>query len=323
MTRTIRAIAVGLLGVGLVAAGSAGVDVDPALPVYKAASGISGDIKTVGSDTMVNIVSNWAEAFGKVYPAARVQVEGKGSSTAPPALMKSQAQFGPMSRAMEPEEIDAFREEFGHEPTALRVAIDCVAVFVNKDCPLESISLDQLERVFSVAGGDMRWGDLGVEDPGWRDRPISLYGRNSASGTYKFFKQTAMGDQDYKPTVKEQPGSSGVILAIAEDPYAMGYSGIGYATASVKALRVSFETDEEAFAPDYEYALNGDYPMARFLYVYVNYDRRVGLDPLRAAFVRLVFSRQGQEAVLKDGAFPVIAETAREELTKVGLEPGF
>ncbi|MEZ6317881.1 MAG: phosphate ABC transporter substrate-binding protein [Phycisphaerales bacterium] len=316
-------MAVGLLGAGLLAAGSAGVDIDPELPVYKPVQGIAGDIKTVGSDTMVNIVGSWAEEFGKAYPAARVQVEGKGSSTAPPALMESQAQFGPMSRAMEPEEVDAFREKFGHEPTALRVAIDCVAVFVNKDCPLEAISLPQLEQVFSVAGESMRWGDLGVEDPAWRDRPVSLYGRNSASGTYKFFKHGALGNKDYKPTVKEQPGSSGVILAVAEDPYAMGYSGIGYATPSVKALRVAFEDGEEAYEPGYEYALNGDYPLARFMYLYVNYDRREGLDPLRAAFVRMVFSRQGQEAVLKDGAFPVTADTAREELTKVGLEPGF
>ncbi|MEQ8770628.1 MAG: phosphate ABC transporter substrate-binding protein [Phycisphaerales bacterium] len=297
--------------------------IDPELPAYEPIKGIAGDIKSVGSDTMLNLMGTWAETFGNFYPGVRVQVEGKGSSTAPPALMEGQSQFGPMSRAMDPKEIDEFREKFGYEPTELRVAIDCVAVFVNKDCPLEEISLEQLVEVFSVAGGNVTWGDLGVTDRDWASRPVAVYGRNSASGTYKFFKKMALDGQDFKPTVKEQPGSSGVIQAIATDPYGIGYSGVGYLTTGVKTLDVSIETGDEAFEPNAENAVTGDYPLARFLYVYMNYDRLSELDALRAEFVRMMFSREGQEGVLKDGAYPIPASVAREELELVGLEPGF
>ncbi len=297
--------------------------IDPELPAYKPVRGISGDIRSVGSDTMLNLMGTWSQTFGEYYPGVRVHVEGKGSSTAPPALMEGQSQFGPMSRAMDPKEIDEFREKFGYEPTELRVAIDCVAVFVNKDCPLDEISLEQLVDVFSVEGSTATWGDLGVTDRAWASRPVSVYGRNSASGTYKFFKKMALDGHDFKPTVKEQPGSSGVIQAIATDPYAMGYSGVGYLTTGVKALRVSVETGDDAFEPSAEYAVTGDYPLARFLYVYMNFDRLSELDALRAEFVRMMFSREGQEGVLKDGSYPIPASVAREELESLGLEPGF
>lgn len=297
--------------------------IDPELPTYEPIRGIAGDLRSVGSDTMLNLMGTWSQTFGEYYPGARVHVEGKGSSTAPPALMEGQSQFGPMSRAMDPKEIDEFREKFGYEPTELRVAIDCIAIFVNKDCPIEEISLDQLVEVFSVAGGRVTWGDLGVTDADWKNRPLSAYGRNSASGTYKFFKKMALDGQDFKSSVKEQPGSSGVIQAIATDPYAIGYSGVGYLTTGVKTVPVSIEAGDDAFEPNSENAVVGDYPLARFLYVYMNHDRLSELDGLRAEFVRMIFSREGQEGVLKDGAYPIPAEVAREELERVGLEPGF
>lgn len=323
-----KVVGVGLVPDGEVAAetedaSAVGEDGFPVFEAYEPVASLAGDIKTAGSDTMLNITSNWAEAFGAFYPAVRVQVEGKGSSTAPQSLLEGQAQFGPMSRAMEPEEIDRLREKFGHEPTELRVAVDCVAVFVHKDCPVEELTLDQLVEIFSVSGGEVRWRDLGVTDERWRDRPVAVYGRNSASGTYKFFKDAALGKRDFKATVKEQPGSAGVILAVGNDPYAIGYSGVGYATPSVKAVNIAWAEGEEAFSPDYEHALSGDYPMARFLYVYMNHDPRSELDPLRAEFVRMIFSREGQDAVIEDGSFPVSHKVANEELGRLGLEPGF
>ncbi len=295
---------------------------DADLPVYRATSGVSGNIKSIGSDTMNNLMTLWGEEFKAFYPSTQVEVEGKGSSTAPPALIEGQAQFGPMSRAMKSSEVDKFEAAFGYKPVALRTAIDSLAVFVHKDCPLDEISIDQLTQVFSVQGENMTWGDLGVNDLGFKNRPISLYGRNSASGTYGYFKKVALQGNDYKTTVKEQPGSSAVVQGIATDRYAMGYSGIGYATADVKMLRVSLD-GQEAFPPSGEFANSGDYPLARFLYVYVNADPVNGLDPLRAEFIRLIFSKQGQEVVSKDGYFPVSAEIARQDLEAVGLEPGF
>lgn len=303
------------------AAPAAAQDLDPALPKYEVSSeGIAGALKSVGSDTILNLMTNWADLFREYYPAVEVQVEGKGSSTAPPALLKNQSQFGPMSRPMDVDEIGEFRDYFGYEPTALRPAIDCIAIFVNKDCPIDEISLEQIELAFSVRGDDVTWGDLGADDPDWRDRPVSLYGRNSASGTYKYFKSVALNRNDYKESVKEQPGSAGVVNAISADKYGIGYSGVGFKTPDVKILAVSQYEGEEAFLPTSENANNGDYPIARFLYVYINLDPKgEGLDPLRAEFIRMMFSREGQEAVIRDGSFPVSAKIANEDLEKVGI----
>lgn len=293
------------------------------LPVYKATSGVSGTITSIGSDTMNNLMTLWGEEFSKFYPSVKVSVEGKGSSTAPPALIEGQANFGPMSRAMKSSEVDRFESEFGFPPTQLRTAIDALGVYVHRDCPLDEISIDQLTKVFSVSGPDMTWGDLGVTDPAYRTRRISIYGRNSASGTYGFFKEIALQGNDFKASVNEQPGSSAVVQSVATDRFGMGYSGLGYKTAGVKALRVSFDTPQ-AFPADAQHSLSGEYPIARFLYVYVNMDPRTGLDDaLRREFVKLIFSRQGQEVVLKDGYYPVPASVAREDLAKCGIETPF
>ncbi|RMH12145.1 MAG: phosphate ABC transporter substrate-binding protein PstS family protein [Planctomycetota bacterium] len=312
----------GIVGVitclGLLAAGP--VEIDRKFQPYKPEQRVAGDLRTVGSDTLSNLVLLWAQQFSSAHPGVKIQVEAKGSSTGPAALMEGQAQFAPMSRAMKNKERDEFIKKFGYEPVALRVAIDCLAIYVNKDCPLDEISMPQIREVFSVDGPDMTWGQLGVTDPRWRDRPISLYGRNAASGTYGFFKSVALGGSDYKPSVKEAPGSAGVIQGVASDPLGMGYSGIGFRTPDVKVLHVAPETGDEAVEPTQEAANYGEYPLARNLYIYVNYDRNSGLDPLRAEFVRLIYSRDGQESVIKDGFFPVSSRIAIEDMGKVGLE---
>jgi phosphate transport system substrate-binding protein len=297
----------------------ADVKVDPRLPYYTPTQGVTGKLKSVGSDTMNNLMTAWFESFEKFYPNVQAEVEGKGSSTAPPALIEGAAQFGPMSRPMKASEIDEFEKAFGYKPTLLKTGIDALAVYVHKDCPLEEISIEQITQVFSVAGADMTWGDLGVSDAAYRNKPISLYGRNSASGTYGYFKDVALNKNDYKPTVKEQPGSSAVVQGVANDRFAMGYSGLGYRTSGVKALKVSLTSGDEAFEPSAENALSGEYPIARFLYVYVNKNPNQSLEPLRAEFIKLVFSQQGQEVVIKDGYFPVPAELAKKELANLGI----
>lgn len=292
--------------------------VSDSLPDYKAVEGVSGTIKSIGSDTMNNVMAHWGESFKKFYPGTTLQVEGKGSSTAPPALIEGQAQFGPMSREMKKSEIDEFEKKYGYKPTGLRTAIDCLAIYVHKDCPLNEISMDQALKVFSVAGPEMTWDQLGVTDEAYKGKPVSLYGRNSASGTYGYFKEHVLQKKDFKSNVKEQPGSSGVVQGVASDKFGMGYSGIGYKTADVKFLKVS-EKGSKAVAPSAETAYSGEYPIARFLWVYTNYDAKKTIDPLRAEFIKLIFSKTGQEGVLKDGFIPVTPEIAREELVKVGL----
>jgi phosphate transport system substrate-binding protein len=313
----------------LLAAGAAAqaVQVDPALPAYTPVQGVSGNLKSVGSDSMNNEMTLWAEGFRGFYPDVRIEVEGKGSSTAPPALIAGTSHFGPMSRAMKAEEIDKFERAFGYEPTALPTSIDMLAVYVHKDNPIAGLSLQQLDAIFGKTrkGGhatDIRtWGDLGLTGE-WAGKPISLYGRNSASGTYGYFKEHALFKGDYKDEVKEQPGSSSVVQGVASDRYGIGYSGIGYKTADVRAVTLAAATGEpfvEAL-PDHGYS--GEYPLARYLYLYVNHKPGGALDPLRREFVRYVFSRAGQAEVVKDGYLPVPATVASEALGLVGLRPG-
>ncbi|MEM1082493.1 MAG: phosphate ABC transporter substrate-binding protein [Verrucomicrobiota bacterium] len=292
---------------------------DPALPDYKPVSGVSGSLASVGSDTLNNLMTLWAEGFKKAYPNVTVSIEGKGSSTAPPALMEGTAQFGPMSRPMKAEEIDTFEKKFGYKPTEVKVAIDALAVFAHKDNPLKGLSLKQVDGIFSstrkLGGEDITdWGQLGLE--AWKGRPISLYGRNSASGTYGFFQKNVLGKGDYKSTVKEQPGSSAVVQGIGGDLYALGYSGIGYKTSGVRTVPLSTD-DGEFYDATYEHALSGDYPLARFLLVYVN--KKPG-EPLPAGalqFLTYVLSKEGQEIVEKDGYFPMPAELAEEVVTSL------
>ena len=321
---TAGVVALGLvLGAGLVLAG--GVMVDKGLAAYTPTTGVSGNIKSVGSDTMNNLMALWAEAFRTHYPNVQVEIEGKGSSTAPPALVAGTATFGPMSRTMKGEEIDEFEAKYGYKPTELRAAIDMLAVYVHKNNPIASLSLQQIDAIFSKTrkGGladDIRtWGDLGLTGE-WADKPISLYGRNSASGTYGYFKQVALFKGDYKDAVKEQPGSASVVQGVASDLYGIGYSGIGYKTADVRVVPLQKSAGAEAIPAEAEYAYTGKYPLARFLYVYVNRKPGTALDPLRGEFLRFVFSKDGQENVIKDGYYPVTAKIAAEELGKIGLD---
>jgi phosphate transport system substrate-binding protein len=310
--------------VASVAGGAAAQQVDPALPPYQAVSGVSGNLKSIGSDTLNNLMTLWSEGFRAQYPNVRVEIEGKGSSTAPPALVAGTAHFGPMSRPMKAAEIDAFEKKFGYKPSAVRGAVDALAVFVHKDNPIQCLSLQQIDAIFSKTrkGGAAKdlatWGEAGLTGE-WAGKPISLYGRNSASGTYGYFKEVALFDGDYKDSVKEQPGSSTVVQGVASDRYAIGYSGVGYKTADVRSVPLSAGPGGECFDATSDNAYSGEYPIARFLYIYVNKNPNQALDPLRGELIRYVYSKQGQQAVVKDGYFPVTASIAGEDLTALGL----
>jgi phosphate transport system substrate-binding protein len=249
-------------------------------------------------------------------------VEGKGSSTAPPALIASTAQLGPMSRAMKSTEVDAFEKEFGYKPTQIRVAVDALAVYVNKDNPLEKLTLPQVDAIFSKTRGcgaaqdAATWGNVGLTGD-WSNKPISMYGRNSASGTYGFFKKQALCKGDYKDTVKEQPGSASVVQGITEDLSGIGYSGIGYKTSGVKTVALAPKEGAAYAGTDPETVLSGKYPLARFLYIYVNKKPTAPLDPLIREFLKFVLSREGQEVVVKDGYLPVSASVVGAELDKL------
>ena len=295
---------------------------DPALQPYKVAPGVSGNLSSIGSDTLNNLMTFWAESFSKFYPNAKIQIEGKGSSTAPPALISGTAQLGPMSRPMKGTEVDQFEKKYGYKPTPIRTSVDALAVFVNKDNPIRCLTIAQVDGIFSKSRRygykeDVKtWGQLGLTGE-WANKPVSLYGRNSASGTYGFFKEHALKNGDYKDSVKEQPGSASVVQGVTVDRFAVGYSGIGYATAGVRAVPLAEKEGAKCYDADAEHAYAGDYPLSRFLFVYVNKAPGRPLDPLTREFVKLVLSKQGQEVVIKDGYFPIPASIVREELNKI------
>jgi phosphate transport system substrate-binding protein len=296
--------------------------VDKNLPAYEKTSGVSGNLSSVGSDTLANLMTLWAESFKKTYPNVNVQIQAAGSSTAPPALTENTSNLGPMSRLMKDKEVEAFEKKFGYKPTAVAVAIDALAVFVHKDNPIEGLTVPQVDAIFSSTRtcghpGDIdKWGQLGLVGS-WDGREIQLYGRNSVSGTYGYFKDKALCKGDFKNTVNEQPGSASVVQSVSASVNGIGYSGIGYTTSSVRALPLSKEEGKEFVAANPENAISGKYPLARFLYVYVNKEPGKPLPPLTAEFIKLVLSREGQEVVVKDGYIPLPAQVAERELTKV------
>lgn len=296
------------------------VSVDAQLPGYTRTTGVSGNLNSIGSDTLNNLMTLWAEGFKTLYPNVKIQIEGKGSATAPPALIEGTAQLGPMSRPMKAAEIDGFEKKYGYKPTEIKVAIDALAVFVHKDNPIKSLKMRQLDGIFSSTrkqGGDdvIKWGDLGLSGE-WAGKPVSLFGRNSASGTYGFFKETALKGGDYKSSVKEQPGSSSVVQGVASDLSGIGYSGIGYATSGVRAISLE-GSNGKVYDPTLENCLNGKYPLGRYLYVYVNKKPGQPLDTLQAEFLKFVCSKTGQEVVVKDGYFPMPASIAQKEVKKL------
>jgi len=307
------------------ACGAYALDIDPALKDYKKQSGVEGSLKSIGSDTLNNLMTLWAEGFNKEYPSVKVEIEGKGSGTAPPALIGGTAQFGPMSRPMKAGEMDDFEKKYGYKPTPMRVAVDALAVFVHKDNPIKCLSLAQVDAMFSKTrkkGGkeDIKtWGQVGLTGE-WASKPVSVYGRNSASGTYGYFKEVALGDGDYKDSVKEQPGSSAVVQAVASDKFSIGYSGVGYKTADVKTVPLTAKDGGACFDAVPETAYAGDYPITRFLYVYVNRKPGAPMDPLRAEFAKFILSKQGQMGTIKDGYYPVPSAIALQDLKALGAE---
>jgi phosphate transport system substrate-binding protein len=294
------------------ATGLQALSVDPNLPKYVPVSGVSGNLSSVGSDTLNNLMAEWAEGFRRIYPNVRISVEGKGSSTAPAALIAGTAQLGPMSREVKSSENENFEKIHGYKMTSIAVALDALSVFVNKDNPVDALSLDQIDGIFSST---RRSGSANITDwsqVGGEKGIIRLFGRNSASGTYGFFKEVALFNGDYKSAVKEQPGSASVVQAIGRDKQAMGYSGMGYLTSRTKALKLAKKGSKDYYAASPENVVSGKYPLWRFLIVAVNKAPNKPMDKVTYEFLKYVLSQEGQEVTIKDGFIPVSADQAKK-----------
>ncbi|HEY8126174.1 MAG TPA: phosphate ABC transporter substrate-binding protein [Methylocystis sp.] len=316
----LRAFCAAVAAFAILTAGAAALDLE--LSPYKPVSALSGNLKSVGSDTMLHEMQLWAEGFQSIYPNVKIDIEGKGSNTAPPALLAGEAQLGPMSRQMTPDEIAAFQAKFGYKPTAVLVAIDALAIYVHKDNPLQCISMEQMERVFAAdpksgGGKSIRtWGELGLTGE-WAAKEIAMYSRNTLSGTYKFFKQHVLNGADFKDDIKMQSGSEAVVSAVGADASAIGYSGIGYKTAAVRAVPVT--AGKACYDASFDNTYSRKYPLARGLYVYLLKDPKKPIDTLSGEFVKYVLSRDGQMQAKKGGYYPVTRNIREHELTRLGL----
>ncbi len=316
-------VALGFAASTLVAGNTmAAAKVDAAIAPYQKASGVSGNLSSVGSDTLANLMTLWAEGFKREYPNVNIQIQAAGSSTAPPALSEGTSNIGPMSRKMKKKELEAFEKKHGYKPTPVAVAIDALAVFVNKDNPIKGMSIPDVDAVFSSTrkcGGkqDVKsWGQLGLERS-WANRPVQLFGRNSVSGTYGYFKKKGLCKGDYKNNVNEQPGSASVVQSVSASLNAIGYSGIGYKTSSVRALPLAKKPGQPFVAASPDNAIKGTYPLSRFLYVYVNKHPNKPLAPLEKEFLKMVLSKEGQEVVVKDGYIPLPAKVITKQLKRL------
>ncbi|MDG6777467.1 phosphate ABC transporter substrate-binding protein PstS family protein [Thiomicrorhabdus sp. zzn3] len=314
-----------LLAMGLataVASQTAYAAVDADLPTYEKVSGVSGNLNSVGSDTLANLMTLWAEEFKRNYPNVNIQIQAAGSSTAPPALTEGTSNVGPMSRKMKSKEETAFEKKWGYKPTPIAVAIDALAVYVNKDNPIKGLSIPQVDAIFSStrkcghATDITTWGEAGVEGA-LAAKSIQIYGRNSVSGTYGYYKKKALCKGDYKSSVNEQPGSASVVQSVSASINAIGYSGIGYKTAGVKAVPLTKKEGGKFIEATNENALNGTYPLSRLLYVYVNKAPNKQVEPVVKEFFKLVLSKSGQQVVEKDGYIPLPAKVAAKELAKL------
>jgi len=295
---------------------------DPQLADYQRVSGVSGNLSSVGSDTLANLMTLWAEEFKRTYPNINIQIQAAGSSTAPPALTEGTSNLGPMSRKMKSKEIEAFEKKFGYKPTEIRVAIDALAVYVHKDNPIKGMSIAEVDAVFSSTrkcGGKQditRWGQLGLSGA-WANRDVQLFGRNSVSGTYGYFKKKALCKGDYRNTVNEQPGSASVVQSVTASINGIGYSGIGYKTSGVKAVPLAKKPGDAPIAATPGNAATGKYPLSRFLYVYVNKHPNKPVPPLEREFIKMVLSKAGQQVVIKDGYIPLSKSVVDKELAKL------
>lgn len=299
---------------------AAAAKVDAAIAPYKKDAQLEGSLNSIGSDTLDKLMHAWAKGFMHEHPALQIKIEGKGSVTAPPALTEGDAQLGPMSREMRRKEREAFEKKHGYAPTAIPVAVDALAVFVHKDNPLKGLTLSQVDGIFSrtrkLGGVNIsNWDQLSTSGK-WQGKPINLYGRNLFSGTHGFFSDHALDKGELKGTVKQQPGSEAVVKHVSDDYAGIGYSGIGYISPGVKAVALG-QDERFLYEPSQENCLNGDYPLARSLFIYVNKKPGTPLDKATHDFLKFVLSKQGQEIVVQTGFFPLTKKEVSKSLANL------
>jgi phosphate transport system substrate-binding protein len=306
--------------------------VDPALPAYQPQGGLRGELHSVGADVMDVVTLGWLELFRAAHPKVTATLEARAPGTAIPALVNGWGHLGPVARELFPHEEEQFREKFGYAPTAVRVATasydhtgtaQTIGFYVNDDNPLASLTLDQVRELYAKGGALSKWGQLGLTGD-WAERPIELWGLKRPSGVANYLQTRVLGGREFRTGINERvnqddvPALDAITTGIASSRYAIGYSGLGSARSGIKVLALAERDGAATVAPTRENVAAHRYPLARFVYIYVNRAPGKPLDPNVREFLRLVLSREGQEVVARQGLYlPLTAALAREERAKL------
>lgn len=312
---------------------------DSAIPSYVAKTGVSGAVVVAGSDTMQPIILKLAAAFRQLQPDVKIAVQGGGTDMALMQFLQNQAiirrgDASPKpgmhqvsghiallaaSRPLTEQERKDFQSRYGYDVTEIPIAMDAIAIYVNRQNPVEGLTMEQVDAIF---GKDRKrglqeeiatWGQLGLKDE-WAQQPIHLYGQDKKSGTRGFFLSHALQDGSFRSDVREESGPASEILAISRDVTAIGYAGVGFQASTVKILPLAERAGAAYVAPSTETTGNGTYPLARHLYLYAKKDPKAGLEPAIAEFLKFVNSREGQTMVVKAGAYPLPAHQVAKNL---------
>jgi phosphate transport system substrate-binding protein len=258
-------------------------------------------IQNKGSDTMVNVAQVWAEEYGKVAPDVEVEVSGGGSGVGIAALIKGAVEIASASRDLKPSEAEQAEKNTGQKPVGFNVGFDALAVYVHRDNPLSEITLEQLTDLYAEGGKTTRWSELGVKIPGVSDDTIVRVSRQSSSGTYEFFREHALGNRDFRMGSRDLNGSKEVVELVGGTLTAIGYSGMGYATAAVKMLKVISKPGSPAVAPTVAAVHDKTYPLARSLHLYTLGEPQGAVKQ----YIDWILSDAGQKVVEDSGYVPV------------------
>ena len=317
--------------------------VDPGIARYVPRAGTTGSLVIAGSETMQPIMLKLVSAFRLLQPEVKIAVQGGGTDAAVQGFLENQStirrgdggggnllgQEGTnrvfimaSSRELSAEETKHFIARHGHPPIAIPIAVDTVALYVHRDNPIEGLTLDQVDAMFSIdrkRGASERldrWGQMGLTDE-WQSAEIRLYGRDRNSGTRAFFKEHVLLNGDFSASLQEEPGHASLLLAVKRDKFGIGYAGIGFQSPSVRIVPLAEKTGMPFVRPTGKTASDKSYPLRRFLYLYLNSPPMTPLPAAVREFLVFANSREGQEAATKAGVYPLTAEQAHDNLGRM------
>ncbi len=301
---------------------ASGQGLDPNLPVYRPADGVTGTITMTGSTTMSQLASVWAESFQAYQPQVGFEITVTGSATAVDAVMNGEAQFGMLSRFITQEEITAFEEKYGYPPTVVVPSLEPIAIYVNADNPIAGLTVDQLDAIFSsthLRGSVARtWGDLGSTGA-WASRPITLHGRGDNTGSQVYFQTAVLAGGEFNPAMASHQDNNRLVRALSDDLTGIGFAGMLYQSPNVKAVPIAINAEGPYVSIEGDAVTGTAYPLTRPLQIVVNHRPGTDLPVAQQEFLKYIFSRLGQEDVVRGGFTPISAAHAEVSLNPVGL----